>query len=116
MRRFAGKLYYSGPGSDYLDVTTFIIRGDEIAFSLASVTQEYGCWVADSTQTAILNHSNGTYLAKNVNATQQGISLSSPWNIAFTIKDGEDEKYIEVEGVLIEEGIAYNFDGELEAV
>ena len=116
MRRFAGKLYYSGQDSDYLDVTTFIIRDDEIAFSLASVTQEYGRWIADSTQTAILNHSTGTYLANNVNATQQGISSSSPWNITFTIKDGEDEKYIEVEGVLIEGGLAFNFDGELEAV
>ena len=59
---------------------------------------------------------NGTYLAKNVNATQQGISLFSPWNISFTIKNGENENHIKVKGLLIEEGIAYKFDGELQTV
>lgn len=112
LSRYSGNLYYGG--SDYLDIAAFIVRGDEIAFSLASVTQDHGRWEAESGRTAI-RQPNGSYLATRVQARKSGVDAAYPWDIEFRITYEEPGKRIKVSGKLIEGGEAYEFEGELDA-
>jgi hypothetical protein len=112
--KYAGKLYYSYPGNDHLDVSAFIIRGNEIAFALASVTQEHGRWEANSGHTAtVLN--DGTFLAKGIPASKLGVPSAFPWDIKFKLEKLDGGKSLDVSGELTEGGISYNFSGELES-
>lgn len=111
-RRYSGKLYYGG--NDHLDIATFIVRGNEIAFSLASVTQEHGRWEAESGQPAKLQP-DGSYLAHQVQAHKSGVVAEFSWDIVFHITHEEFGKLIEVSGELVEDGVPYKFEGELEA-
>ena len=112
LRRYSGKLYYDD--NDHLDVLAFIVRDNEIAFSLASVTQEHGRWDAESGRTAILQP-DGSYLAKQVQAHKSGVTAAFPWDITFHITHEDFGKAIEVSGTLIESGKPYEFEGELDA-
>lgn len=112
LRRYSGKLYYGG--NDHLDIAAFIVRGDEIAFSLASVTQEHGRWEAESGRTAMLQP-GGSYFAKQVKAYKSGVVAEFPWDIVFHITHEEPGKLIEVSGKLVEGGKPYEFEGELDA-
>lgn len=109
-RRYSGKLYYNE--TEHLDITAFIIREAEIGFSLTSVTQEHGRWVAESGKPALLQP-NGSYLAQEVNASKNGTPASHPWDIVFCIEHEESGQYIEVSGELREAGEIYEFEGEL---
>lgn len=112
LRRYSGKLYYGG--NDHLDIAAFIVRSDEIAFSLTSVTQEHGRWEAASGQAA-KRQPDGSYLAKRVQARKSAVDTAYPWDIEFHIAYEEPGKLIEVSGKLIEGGEAYEFEGELDA-
>lgn len=112
-RRYSGKLFYDQ--SEHLDVTTFIIRKNEIGISLASVTQEHGRWEAESGKPALLQL-DGSYLAQDIHASKNGMPASYPWNIVFRIEQEEMGQYIEVSGELHEAGETYEFEGKLDAV
>jgi len=112
LRRYSGKLYYGG--NDHLDIAAFIVRGDEIAFSLASVTQEHGRWEAESGRTAMLQPDD-SYLAEQVRAHKSGVDAAFPWDIIFNIAHEELGQCIEVSGKLVEGGELYEFEGELDA-
>ena len=110
-RRYSGELYYNVlPGR--LIITNFIIRENEIGFSLVSATGEHGRWEAESGKPALIQ-SDGSYVAKNVNATNNGETLSHPWDIVFRIEDENIGHDIEVSGELRENGETYEFEGEL---
>ena len=112
-RKYSGRLYYE-ESNDYLDIKTFIVRREEIAFSLASVTQEHKRWEADSGRPAILQ-ADGSYLAKQIQARQNGVS-APPWDIVFHIPK-ELGEFIEVYGTMLEKGsYSYKFSGELEEI
>lgn len=112
IKRYKGPLYFDE--IEHLDIDAFIVRDTEIGFSLASVTREHGRWEAESGKPAYLQR-NGEYLAKNVMATQSNTQASHPWDILFRIVYEEPGQYIEVSGELVEAGIHYKFEGELEA-
>ena len=110
--RYFGKLYYNGLSEDFLDIENFIIRESEIGFSLASVTQEHGRWEAESGKPALIQ-SDGSYVAKNVNATKNSVPVSHPWDIVFRIEGVNIGHDIKVSGELRENGETYEFEGEL---
>jgi hypothetical protein len=110
--RYSGKLYYNK--TEHIDISAFILRENEIGFSLASVTQEHGRWEAESGKPAVLQ-SDGSYLVKNVLATKSNTKASHYWDIVFHIESEEPEQYIEVSGELVEAGIHFKFKGELDA-
>ena len=112
LRHYSGRLYYDG--NEYLDVLAFIVRDKEIAFSLASVTQEHGRWDAESGRTAILQP-DGSYLARQVQAHNGGVAADFPWDITFHITYEDLAKTIKVSGTLVEGEEPYEFEGELDA-
>jgi hypothetical protein len=115
LRRYTGKLYYDYEGNDHLDVSAFIVRDKEIAFSLASVTQEHGRWDAESGRPAILQP-DGSYLAQQVQAHKSGVTAEFPWDITFHIAYEDLGNNIEVSGTLVEGGEPYEFGGYLDAI
>ena len=112
LRRYFGKLYYHT--HDHVDVSTLIVRENEIAFALASVTKEHGRWEAESGKAAVLQV-DGSYLAKQVQGMKNGVLAALPWDIAFRIEHEELGEQIELSGEIREGGKAYPFEGELNA-
>lgn len=110
-RRYFGKLYYED-GEEYLDVLAFIIRENDIGFSVASVTIEHGRWEAETGKPAILQP-DGSYLSKQVLAKKSNVIASCPWDIVFQVNYEDHGSFVEVSGELIEAGIRYQFEGEL---
>lgn len=111
-KRYKGRLYYDA--IEYLDVESFIVRDDEVAFLLASVTAEHGRWQAESGKPAKLQ-ANGDYLAAGVGASKSGTPAADPWDIRFRIGAVDADGYLEVSGELTEAGRTFAFEGELEA-
>jgi hypothetical protein len=113
LRRYKGRLSYDDESS-YVDVDTLIVRESEIAFSLASVSQAHGRWLADSSRPATLQE-DGSYYVTAVQAKQEGRLSVPPWDVSFTIESETPGESIELSGY-IAEGQSYGtFYGELKA-
>jgi len=110
-RRYRGRLLYDG-SPEYLEVESFIVRTTAIAYSLASVSQVHGKWVAESGKPAVLQ-TNGHFLVKNVFASRLGVRSTSAWTIEFVIESEDIGKTIEVSGSIEEGGEVGPFYGEL---
>ena len=111
LRKYRGRLTYDG-SSAYVEVESLIVRETEIAYSLASVSQEHGKWIAESGKPATLQI-DGTFLAKRVWASKLGVRAGSPWDISFKIEYEEQGKLIEVSGSIAEADDIGEFYGEL---
>ena len=107
---FSGRLYYDS-SDDFIDIISFIIRDNDIGFTLASVTSEYGRWTVSGTAA---RDGDGAYVAKNLHAKQMNETCSSPWDLRFRVVSAGAS--LLVDGELTEMPfLPCRFDGELEA-
>jgi hypothetical protein len=107
---FSGRLYYDDDTKEHLDVSSFILRDKEVAFSLASVSIEHGRW--DVSGIALLQD-DGSYVAKRLLASKMKVSADNPWDIVFRA-DVIEKDLLLVEGYILEGGNRFEFEGELE--
>lgn len=114
-RRYSGQLYYSEPGPDHMDFPTLIVRDSALVFVVASVTADHGRWEVDAGKHAELQP-DGSYLARDIWATQDGVRCSDPWTIRLRVVEEVEDEFICLKGEITEGGQTGYFDGELEAV
>lgn len=107
---FSGRLYYDGC-DDFVDVTSLIMRGNNIGFSLASVTVAHGRWSASGTA---LLESEGIYIVRDLRALQMGVPCRELWDILFRFVAVESE-LLSVEGDLSDGVGVFHFEGDLNA-
>jgi hypothetical protein len=112
-RRYAGRLTYDD-GQNHIDVDALIVRENEIAYNLASVSKRHGRWIAASNRPAHLQPS-GSYLATCVPASKMGVNANPPWTISFTIEEELLGSSIELSGYIAEGSEQSSFYGVLEA-
>lgn len=109
-RIYGGKLPYDD-GDGGLVVSAFIVRGSEVAFSLASSTNTFGTWRLESGAPATLE--NGEYMARGLRATSASEQVTV--DIVFRIDHEEQGESIEVSGFVREGSEEFGFSGELDA-
>lgn len=109
-RSYRGRLYYEAPSREHLEFKTFIMRGGEIGFSAVSITADYGAWQVSGTAK---RQADGSFLAKGVLATTQGVKGDNPWDMRFNVHVNSDEA-LSVSGVVKARDGEIAFEGELE--
>ena len=109
-RIYGGNLLYDD-GDGGLVVSAFIVRGTEVAFSLASSTNTFGSWHLESGTPAMLE--NGEYIARGLRAT--GATGQVALDIIFRIDHEQPGESIDVSGFVREGSDEFEFSGELDA-